>query len=419
MKFRRRLQLTFLTTTFMVLVSQAAAQSLREWRRLASEMVDQEIASAGVKNPRVLRAMRDTPRHEFVPANQRQYAYYDMALPIGNSQTISPPFIVASMTEAIDPQPDDRVLEIGTGSGYQAAVLSPLVKEVYTIEIVEPLGRRASRALGRLGYDNVHTRIGDGYKGWPEAAPFDKIIVTCSPEDIPQPLVDQLKDGGLMIIPVGERYQQTLYLLRKSNGKLNSEALRATLFVPMTGEAESQRKVRPDAQNPQVANGSFEVVDEHEQDNVQSAGWHYQRQVKLETGADAPDGTRFAVFRNAEPGRGSQALQGFAVDGRKVSVLQLSLWARGTNVFAGPNPGQSPGAVITFYDERRAAVGEGALGQLTGTFEWQEHTKSVSVPLRAREAILRIGLHGGIGELAIDHVQLEAIKPLRSQDARQ
>jgi protein-L-isoaspartate(D-aspartate) O-methyltransferase len=222
-----------------------------------------------------------------------------------------------------------------------------------------------------------------------------------------------------MIIPVGERYQQTLYLLRKSNGKLNSEALRATLFVPMTGEAESQRKVRPDAQNPQVANGSFEVVDEHEQDNVKPAGWHYQRQVKLETGADAPDGTRFAVFRNAEPGRGSQALQGFAVDGRKVSVLQLSLQARGTAVYPGPTPGQSPGAIITFYDERRAAVGEGALGQLTGTFEWHEHTKSVSVPLRAREAILRIGLHGGIGELAIDHVQLEAIKPLRSQDARQ
>jgi protein-L-isoaspartate(D-aspartate) O-methyltransferase len=381
-------------------------------------MVNQEIASAGVKDPRVLRAMRETPRHEFVPANQRKYAYYDMALPIGNSQTISPPFIVASMTEAIDPQPSDRVLEIGTGSGYQAAVLSPLVKEVYTIEIVEPLGRRATRVLERLGYVNVHTRVGDGYKGWPEAAPFDKIIVTCSPEDVPQPLVDQLKNGGLMIIPVGERYQQTLFLMRKSKGQLESEALRATLFVPMTGEAEAQRDVQPDPENPQIANGSFEVADEQETERVQPANWHYQRQVQLETGADAPDGTRFAVFHNAELGRGSQALQGFAVDGRKVSVLLLSLRARGTDVYPGPTPGQPPGAIVTFYDERRAAVGETALGPLTGTFEWQEHTQSVSVPLRAREAILRIGLHGGIGELALDHIRLAVEKPLRSKNAR-
>jgi protein-L-isoaspartate(D-aspartate) O-methyltransferase len=401
---------------FIALPSPAIGQSLREWRRLASEMVDQEVASAGVKNPRVLRAMRNTPRHEFVPANQRQFAYYDMALPIGNAQTISPPFIVASMTEAIDPQPSDRVLEIGTGSGYQAAVLSPLVKEVYTIEIVEPLGRRAARALNRLRYENVHTRVGDGYKGWPEAAPFDKIIVTCSPEEVPQPLVDQLKEGGLMVIPVGERYQQTLYLMRKKDGELESEALRATLFVPMTGEAETQRQVKPDPANPQVANGSFEDVDENEKGATQPAGWHYQRQVTLETGTNAPDGTRFAVFRNTEPGRGSQALQGFAVDGRKVSALQLSLWVRGENIQSVAAIGHTPGAVITFYDDRRAAVGEAGLGQFTGTFEWHEQAKIVSVPLRAREAVMRVGLLGATGELALDRLQLEVRKPARSLD---
>src|SRR3954462_512980 len=140
------------------------AQSLREWRRLASEMVDKEIVAAGVKNERVVKAMRDTPRHEFVPPGERDRAYLDMALPIGNSQTISPPFVVASMTEAIDPQANDRVLEIGTGSGYQAAILSPLVKDVYTIEIVDDLSKRANRTLKRLHYDNVHTRSGDGYK---------------------------------------------------------------------------------------------------------------------------------------------------------------------------------------------------------------------------------------------------------------
>src|SRR3990172_12411296 len=145
-----------------------------------------------------------------------------MALPIGDQQTISPPFVVAYMTQEVDPQPTDRVLETATGSGYQAAVLSPLVRNVYTIEIVEPLGKRAARTLKKLGYKNVFVKVGDGYQGWPDAAPFDKIIVTCSPEKVPQPLVDQLRDGGLMVIPVGERYQQTLYSMRKANGELQS-----------------------------------------------------------------------------------------------------------------------------------------------------------------------------------------------------
>jgi protein-L-isoaspartate(D-aspartate) O-methyltransferase len=254
-----------------------AAQSLRDWRHLASDMVDKEIVAAGVKNERVVKAMRDTPRHEFVPIGEREHAYFDMALPIGNGQTISPPFVVASMTEAIDPKPTDKVLEIGTGSGYQAAVLSPLVKDVYTIEIVEQLSVRATRALKHLNYKNVHTRAGDGYKGWTEVAPFDKIIVTCSPEEVPKPLVDQLKEGGLMVVPVGERYRQTLYLMRKTDGKLKKEALRATLFVPMTGEAESQRKIKPDPAKPQLFNGSFEETTRNAEGHDEPAGWHYQR----------------------------------------------------------------------------------------------------------------------------------------------
>jgi protein-L-isoaspartate(D-aspartate) O-methyltransferase len=393
---------------FALINCTAEAQSLREWRRLASDMVDQEIVTAGVTDERVTAAMRDTPRHEFVPANQRKYAYFDMALPIGNGQTISPPFIVASMTEAIDPQPGDRVLEIGTGSGYQAAVLSPLVKDVYTIEIVEPLGRRAARMLSRLGYDNVHTRIGDGYLGWPEAAPFHKIIVTCSPEKVPQPLVDQLRDGGLMVIPVGERYQQTLYLMRKTGGKLQSEALRPTLFVPMTGEAESQRKVQPDPTNPQLTNGSFEEINQTEKGSQQPAGWHYQRQVSLAAGGEARDGERYAVFRNIEPGRSSQALQGFAVDGRKVSTLRLSLWVRGENIQRGPAPDQSPSIVVTFYDERRAAIRDESVEPFLGSFPWREESADLRVPLRAREAIIRIGLLGGTGEMSLDHLRLDA-----------
>ena len=172
-------------------------------RRRAASWSSREVASAGIKSPAILAVMRTVPRHEFVPADVRRYAYLDMALPIGEHQTISPPFVVAYMTQKLDPQPTDKVLEIGTGSGYQAAVLSPLVKDVYTIEIVEPLGERARQTFKRLGYKNVHTKIGDGYQGWAEHAPFDKIIVTCSPEKVPAPLVEQLHEGGRMVIPVG------------------------------------------------------------------------------------------------------------------------------------------------------------------------------------------------------------------------
>ena len=175
-----------------------------------------------------------------------------MSLPIGESQTISAPFVVAYMTEQLDPQPTDKVLEIGTGSGYQAAILSPLVKEVYSIEIVESLGQKAARTLKRLKYTNVKTKIGDGYQGWPEHAPFDKIIVTCSPEKVPQPLVDQLKEGGRMVVPVGERYTQELYLLRKKDGKLEQEVLVPTMFVPMTGKAEAAPRGETRSRQPEA-----------------------------------------------------------------------------------------------------------------------------------------------------------------------
>ena len=221
-------------------------------------MVSQFLEKEGIKNPRVLEAMRTVPRHDFMPLMLMDKAYVDAAWSIGYKQTISPPFIVAYMTEAIDPQPTDRVLEIGTGSGYQAAVLSLLVKEVYSIEIVEPLARLAERRLKRLGYSNVKTKAGDGYLGWPEHAPFDKILVTCSPENVPKPLVDQLREGGKMIIPLGERFHQDIYLLEKRNGKLVRKHLLPTLFVPMTGRSEKERAVKPNPFRPQIANGGFE-----------------------------------------------------------------------------------------------------------------------------------------------------------------
>jgi len=192
-----------------------------------------------ITNSHVLAAMGKVPRHRFVPAEIRHRAYDDCALPIGHGQTISQPYIVAFMTQQLEPRPTDRVLEVGTGSGYQAAVLAELVKEVYTIEIVDALAQRAKADLHHLGYTNVQVRAGDGYQGWPEAAPFDAIIVTCAPEQVPHPLVEQLKPGGRMIIPIGPEWDQNLVLLRKEGDRLVERAVLPVRFVPMTGKARS------------------------------------------------------------------------------------------------------------------------------------------------------------------------------------
>jgi protein-L-isoaspartate(D-aspartate) O-methyltransferase len=217
-------------------------QSADQFAVARKRMVDEQLSAPGrdISNPRVLAVMGKVPRHEFVPAALRGQAYEDGPLPIGYGQTISQPFIVAFMTEQLEPRPDDRVLEVGTGSGYQAAVLAELVKEVYTIEIINELARRAEADLNRLGYTNVHVRAGDGYLGWPEAAPFDAIIVTCAPEAVPPPLIAQLKDGGRMIIPVGAKGYQELVLLRKNGDRLETRAVLPVRFVPMTGKAKGR-----------------------------------------------------------------------------------------------------------------------------------------------------------------------------------
>jgi protein-L-isoaspartate(D-aspartate) O-methyltransferase len=207
---------------------------------LRERMVAEQLAGPGrdIANPRVLDAMLAVPRHELVPEADRPHAYEDRALPIGFGQTISQPYIVAFMSDILEPRSTDRILEIGTGSGYQAAVLSRLVQEVFTIEIVEPLAKRAAADLKRIGCDNVLVRHGDGSQGWPEAAPFDAIIVTCAPDNVPQPLVDQLSDGGRMIIPIGPIDHQELVLLRKQGSQLEQTDVLAVRFVPMTGEAQ-------------------------------------------------------------------------------------------------------------------------------------------------------------------------------------
>ena len=195
-------------------------------------MIDTQLRSRDIRNSAVLDAMRRVPRHEFVPENLRDRAYDDGPLPIGEGQTISQPYIVAYMTQAIEPAKTDRVLEIGTGSGYQAAVLAELVKEVYTIEIVPTLAASSSALLTKLGYTNIRMREGDGYAGWPEAAPFDKIVVTAAPETIPQALVDQLRVGGIMAVPVGRGFQTMMLVQKTATGTVTKKTM-DVMFVPM------------------------------------------------------------------------------------------------------------------------------------------------------------------------------------------
>ena len=204
-------------------------------------MVANQVEHRGIKNTRVLESMKKVPRHLFVPEKLRYAAYEDYPLPIGYKQTISQPYIVALMTESIQPEPNDRILEIGTGSGYQAAVLSEIVKEVYTIEIVEPLAESAKLKLKKLGYSNVQVRYGDGFYGWPEVEKFDAIIITASPPKVPEPLINQLKDGGKIIVPLEEGLWQELTLFSKKNGKLERHDIIPVRFVPMTGDVQKSK----------------------------------------------------------------------------------------------------------------------------------------------------------------------------------
>jgi protein-L-isoaspartate(D-aspartate) O-methyltransferase len=214
-----------------------AAEREFDARALRERMVERQIAARGVKNERVLEAMRTVPRHEYVPADVRKRAYEDRALPIGRGQTISQPYMVAVMTELLDPQSGDRVLEVGTGSGYQAAVLAELGVRLHTIEIVPELAERARAALVAHGHDQVVVIAGDGYAGLPDVAPFDGIIITAAPGEIPKPLVEQLALGGRMVVPVGDR-DQWLEVLERTEDGIRRERLFQVRFVPMTGEAE-------------------------------------------------------------------------------------------------------------------------------------------------------------------------------------
>jgi protein-L-isoaspartate(D-aspartate) O-methyltransferase len=212
-----------------------------DFKAMREKMVETQIKARGVKDPRVLSALRKVERNRFVPEEYLNSAYSDQPLPIGEGQTISQPYIVALMTELLELKGDEKVLEIGTGSGYQAAILAELAKEVYSIEIIESLASLADKRLRQLGYQNIHVKAGDGYLGWPEVAPFDAIIITAAPDHIPKPLIEQLKEGGRMVVPVGT-YTQELKKIVKRSGKIETTDVIPVVFVPMTGEGVKGKK---------------------------------------------------------------------------------------------------------------------------------------------------------------------------------
>jgi len=223
----------FMTVVIAVFTLNATAQNYAERR---DRMVENQIKSRGINDQDVIRAMKTVKRHEYVPQQFRNRAYSDRPLSIGQGQTISQPFIVAHMTELLDVDKNDKILEIGTGSGYQAAVLAEITSNVYSVEIVEELAERARKTLHEQGYRNIHLKIGDGYKGWKEHAPFDGIIVTCSPSDVPEPLKEQLAENGRMVIPVGGVLIQELVVLKKKDGKLKRSRISNVRFVPMVDD---------------------------------------------------------------------------------------------------------------------------------------------------------------------------------------
>jgi protein-L-isoaspartate(D-aspartate) O-methyltransferase len=370
---------------------------------LRRAMVERDVVAVGVKNRAVLAALRATPREEFLAPEYRSLAYEDLALPIGHGQTTPAPGVVAALVERLDVRPGEKVLEIGAGCGYQTALLSRLASKVYAIEIVPELGKSAAERLDRLGYHNAKIQIGDGYQGWAEHAPFDKIVVACSPESVPPPLVEQLREGGRMLVALGDRHQQTLYSLKKVHGQLTATTLEETFTSAMSGVASAVRSPEDDAPLTPLANVGFEL------ETLRAGkpdGWHSLRQARLDSTVLAGHGYRCLTFANRQPGRSAGAMQGMAVDGRRIQSLDVSAWIRCQQAQSGKTPTQLPRISLTFLDDNQQPITEEALGPWDGTFAWRQVRSEVLVPPQTRMALIAIGLFGAVGEASFDDIEL-------------
>ena len=283
-------------------------------------------------------------------------------------------------------------------------MLSRLVAKVYSIEIVETLGKRAAQTLRRLGYKNVETKIGDGYQGWAEHAPFDKIIVTCSPENVPKPLVEQLKEGGRLVVPLGQRYQQTLYLFKKVKGVLQAEPLQPTFFVPMMGRAEEERAVQADAGRARARQRRF-------QERLgRSAGRLVLRPPRQGRDRRPDAGRQVPLVSQRHAGPGGAGLAG---GGRRrptdVRRSKSRLWVRGQSVQPGSLPEQHPSLAIVFFNANRQPVARHGIGPWSGTFDWVEKHRRIKVPPSARLASVEVGLWGGTGQISAGEVAIKVV----------
>jgi protein-L-isoaspartate(D-aspartate) O-methyltransferase len=270
------------------------------------------------------------------------------------------------------------------------------------------LGDQARATLRRLKYTNVHVRVGDGFKGWPEAAPFDRIMVTCSAAEVPAPLLAQLKEGGRLIMPLGEDYQQSLWQYTKVDGRLRRERLIPTVFVPMTGEAKTIREAGTPFPRVQLINGGFEGLDPA---SGKLASWYHQRQLRLQQDPSAPEGVRFVTFQNATKGRQAHASQAFAIDGRETPTIEVCGTVRGTDIQPGAGKDQIAAVVITFYDQQRDVLRQEAIGNWRGSFGWQRFLHTIAVPAATREAIVHLGLLGAVGTLSFDALTIQPGPP--------
>ena len=420
--FRLLFAFCLLLSAFCLAPPLAVAQSrVSPVTEARNRMVDEEIVGGGINNPRVIQAMRDTPRHEFVPLQPATVRVLRHGAADRRGADDLAPFVVAYMTEQLDPQPTDKVLEIGTGSGYQAAVLSPLVKDVYTIEIVEPLGNRG-RTDARTAevQERAYVKIGDGYQGWPEtcAVRQDHRHLLAGESAAGRWSISSRKGAGWSF-PSASDYQQMLYLFTKKDGKLVAEALRPTLFVPMTGTAEAGREVQPDPLHPHAGQRQLRGAGRH---RWRAAGWYYCRQMKVLPSEEAfpgnrisgsgPDGKSYLSFSNDVPGRMSRALQGFAVDGKRIGQIEVSAMIRGQNIVAGPASDELPQISLTFYDDNWAIIGRTFSGPYRGTFDWHRETERLRVPPGASKCIMHLGLLGATGQFDIDDVSIRAISRL-------
>lgn len=381
--------------------AQSNAQNIANARR---RMVAEEIQPHGIQDARLLDAMREVPREQFLPLNKRSVAYLNIAITFGEGHVMLPPLVTAHMIEQLEPKYSDKVLVVGTGTGYSSALLSRITNKVYTVEIDRATAATAEETFKRVKYDNISLKVGDGFEGWKEHAPFQKIIVECSPENVPQPLLEQLDEGGLLLIPIGVDFDQTMHLYKKVNGELSSISAWPTLLVPMKGRAEELKSSSDQPRVPAINNGGFEELLEGTKDVP--VGWSYLRQGRVIEDNLSPEGKRCLQFTNETPGNAAMALQAFPVDGKTTSEITLSFRVMGKEIRPGQTRQQLPRVEVTFFDEKRRPVGGDWVGGWYMNFDWVKKDRRFTVPRLAKFAIVQLTMEGATGEIRFDDIRL-------------